>query len=314
MEVHNFYAGGRHDRAGNRRKDPRFAAAVTSDPRTVVLPMFGGRVLVRHDPAGRYGLASPRLSDHPDVASRLGRDGTADALDWALLGLIDGVAHLAVDLGEGEADDPSPSAWTADGAVFEETRRIATRIDGGEAALVAQARGLINWRRATRFCARCGAPGTAVECGHVVRCDRCGTNHFPRTDPAVIMLIRCGERALLARNARYPAGRMFSTLAGFVEPGESLEEAVAREVLEECGVVARNVTYHSSQPWPFPGSIMLGFTADAADEAVTIDDDEILEARYFTRDEIRGRAALGLDLPPRTSIARRLIDDWIEAE
>ncbi|HTZ70160.1 MAG TPA: NAD(+) diphosphatase, partial [Acetobacteraceae bacterium] len=134
--------------------------------------------------------------------------------------------------------------------------------------------------------------------------------HFPRTDPAVIMLVTDGERALLGQPAAFRQMRVFTTLAGFVEPGESLEEAVAREVFEETGVRAVRVRYHSSQPWPFPGSIMLGFHADAATAEITIDPDELLDARWFTRDELR--APDGFVLPPNFSIARRLIDEWLD--
>jgi NAD+ diphosphatase len=152
-----------------------------------------------------------------------------------------------------------------------------------------------------------------------MRCTNCDTPHFPRTDPAVIMLVTHrdadgSERALLARNARFVERRVFSTLAGFVEPGESLEETVVREVAEECGVRVTRVRYHSSQPWPFPASIMLGFVAETADATITIDGTEIVEAGFFTRAEIRAHDQHGFALPPRMSIARRLIEDWCGEE
>ena len=146
------------------------------------------------------------------------------------------------------------------------------------------------------------------------RCSRegCATEHFPRTDPAIIVLVATGRLCLLGRQARWPAG-MFSTLAGFVEPGESLEEAVAREVFEESGVRVGRVHYHSSQPWPFPASIMLGFYAEATTEAITIDPGELVDAKWFTRDQLRNPRDHGFLLPRGDSIASRLIADWIAA-
>ena len=141
-------------------------------------------------------------------------------------------------------------------------------------------------------------------------CTVCGAQHFPRTDPAVIMLVHRGDRVLLGHSARFPKATMYSTLAGFVEPGESLEEAVAREVLEESSVQVGAVRYHSSQPWPFPASIMLGFYARAVTEDIVIDLAELTDARWFTRAEVRDCDAHGFMLPGGDSIARRLIDDW----
>ena len=146
-----------------------------------------------------------------------------------------------------------------------------------------------------------------------MRCTHCGAEHFPRTDPAVIMLVVRGERALLGHSHRFPRLNMYSTLAGFVEPGETLEEAVAREVWEETGVRVGRVFYHSSQPWPFPASIMLGFYAEGLSEEIRIDPQELRDARWFTREEIRNHKDLGFALPRGDSIARRLIEDWLAA-
>jgi NAD+ diphosphatase len=145
-------------------------------------------------------------------------------------------------------------------------------------------------------------------------CTACETQHFPRTDPAVIMLVHHGDRALLGHSQRFPSSTMYSTLAGFVEPGESLEEAVTREVYEESGIRVGRVQYHSSQPWPFPASIMLGFYAQALTEEINIDPNELRDARWFTRQEMRHHTQHGFNLPRPDSIARRLIEDWIAAE
>jgi len=190
-----------------------------------------------------------------------------------------------------------------------EAGALMTQEDGG---LVAYAAAIINWHRRHRFCANCGNPTHVGEAGHVRECPRCGAIHHPRTDPVVIMVVHDGERALLGRQQQWPEGR-YSALAGFVEPGESLEEAVAREVLEESGIVVGDVLYRSSQPWPFPTSLMLGFHATYAGGEAIIGDSELQDVRWFTREELTEIAAGGTDfhLPPPLAIARRLIDEWL---
>jgi NAD+ diphosphatase len=170
------------------------------------------------------------------------------------------------------------------------------------------------WHERHRFCGVCGQPTRSVDGGHRRLCtnEACKAEQFPRSDPAVIMLIEHEGRCLLARGPRFPAN-FVSVLAGFVEPGESLEDTVAREVFEECGVRVADIAYASSQPWPFPSSLMLGFRARALDTTLTLDPNEILEAAWYTRDEVRALAGDGpMRIPPRFSISRRLIDDWTE--
>jgi NAD+ diphosphatase len=190
-------------------------------------------------------------------------------------------------------------------------RLVATLLPADEAGLLGYARAMIFWRRQNRFCGVCGASTTAARGGHVLVCTNpaCRHEHFPRTDPAIIVLISDGERALLGRQAAWPAGR-YSTIAGFVEPGESLEDAVAREVFEETGVQVDLIEYHSSQPWPFPSSLMLGFTAHAVTTEVRLHDQELEDARWFTRAEL---AAGYPKIPPNISISFRLIEDWFDA-
>jgi NAD+ diphosphatase len=183
----------------------------------------------------------------------------------------------------------------------------------GEGSLLAYARGLIYWHGRHRFCGVCGSPTLAFEGGHVRRCTNpaCGSSHFPRTDPAVIMLVTDGDRALVGRQAVWPKG-MHSTLAGFVEPGESLEAAVAREVFEEAGIEVDQVRYHSSQPWPFPCSIMLGFYARARTTEIKLDQLELEDARWVERDWLLAHQDdEDFRLPRLDSIARRLIEDWL---
>jgi NAD+ diphosphatase len=291
----NALAGSLLDRVGTRRRDQAWVEDLLHDPRSRFLPVWRSKNLISGLDAG-----SP-------AAVLLGTSGIARHLAdsaWALLGTLDGRAIFAIDLSPLDAPLPPET----DGR-FEDLRRIGGSVPAQDAAMLAHARGMMHWRRRHRFCGVCGAACLVGSAGHVMLCQGCGAHHFPRTDPAVIMLVTRGERVLLGQPTAFRTYRVFTTLAGFVEPGESLEEAVAREVFEETGVGVANVRYRSSQPWPFPSSIMLGFRADALDEAITIDPHEIADARWFTRQDLR--EADGFVLPPDFSIARRLIDDWI---
>lgn len=199
-------------------------------------------------------------------------------------------------------------------------REVGALLDDHDAGLLVHAVGLVNWHQYHRHCPRCGAPTEAVRGGSVRRCSADGTEHFPRTDPAVIMLVHDGaDRCVLGRQAIWPAGR-FSTLAGFVEPGESAEQAVVRECAEEAGLVVDDLRYVDSQPWPFPSSLMLGFTARCDPGAVPVPvDGELEQARWFTRDELRSAGSWGapsgaVQLPSSVSIAWLLITGWLRQE
>jgi len=211
---------------------------------------------------------------------------------------------------------PAKRGTPTTGGAFADLRSIGPALARREGALLAYARGLSHWHNRHGFCGVCGAATTTSAGGHVRVCtsEPCKAEHFPRTDPAVIMLVTHGDRCLLPRSTRWPTIPMHSTLAGFVEPGESLEDAVAREVKEEVGVDVVDVRYHSSQPWPFPASIMLGFTAEARDTTITLDDEEIVSANWFDRDFLRREHHPDeFRLPRADSIARRLIQDWVDA-
>jgi NAD+ diphosphatase len=203
-------------------------------------------------------------------------------------------------------------------------RQAAAVLSREEGGLVAYAAALLNWHRRHRFCSACGRPSDVVEAGLTRLCPNCGAEHHPRTDPVVIMLVTDGDRLLLGRQASWPSGR-YSALAGFVEPGEALEEAVAREVREEAGVIVGRPRYVASQPWPFPASLMLGFTAPYESGEAEIRDDELQDVRWFERAELEEAAGAPdkddwgtpgdpggpLRLPPSLAIARRLIDGWL---
>ena len=195
------------------------------------------------------------------------------------------------------------------GTVAKNLRDVGHLLGDRDAGLLVHAVGLANWHATHTHCPRCGAPTRSARGGAIRVCEADGSEHFPRTDPAMIVLVHDGgDRCLLGRQAIWPAGR-YSTLAGFVEPGESAEQAVVREVLEETGVAVREVTYSSSQPWPFPASLMLGFSARADADAVPIaTDGELEDARWFHRDELRDGSAM---LPTPVSIAYKLITDWV---
>jgi len=194
-------------------------------------------------------------------------------------------------------------------------REAASELPAGEAALAAYAASLLSWHRRHRFCASCGAPTQPADGGHERECAACGAHHFPRTDPVVIVRVSDGPRLLLGRQPSWAPGR-FSILAGFVEPGETLEEAVRREVLEESSVEVGEVSYVASQPWPFPSSLMIGFDAVATGGEPRPGDGELCDVRWFDRAEVEAAAAgrSELQLPPAYSISRRLIDAWLDDE
>jgi NAD+ diphosphatase len=275
----NAFAGAELDRVAERRHD----GAWLRDPGARAVLTVEGRLAVD-------GEGAP-LAVRLDAVEPL--VGTAPVL----LGERDGAPVAAV---EG-AVPPAGSRLAA-------LRELAPVLGREEAAVAAYAVAMGNWHRRHRFCANCGAPSVPAESGHVRRCGACGAEHFPRTDPVVIMLVIDDERdrVLLGRQAAWTAGR-YSCLAGFVEPGESLEEAVAREVFEEADVRVDTVAYRSSQPWPFPSSLMLGFTCRYAGGEPLARDGELEDLRWFRRDELAPA-----NLPPPHAIARRLIDDWVE--
>ena len=312
------FAGAGLDRAGERRSDGEWVAERRADPasRAVVITREGVAVTG----AGDFVSGAPTWNEarggSPDARlTRIGGQilfsssqvsaGKQDLTPAVLLGLEpDGSALFAV------AMDTVP-----EGATAMNLRDAATLLPAHEAGIASYATAVLTWHRTHPHCARCGHPTDMGEAGFVRTCPSCGAQHHPRTDPVVIMLVTRGDEVLLGRQPSWPAGR-YSALAGFVEPGESLEEAVAREVLEEAGVTVSSPRYVGSQPWPFPASLMLGFIAEHAGGEPVIGDAELEDVRWFTRDEIRtaatGEGAIGL--PPPLAIARTLIDTWLRGQ
>ncbi|MSO65319.1 MAG: NAD(+) diphosphatase [Alphaproteobacteria bacterium] len=320
--VGNTFAGSHLDRAAHHRSDPVWLAARRRVPATRFLLLWHLKAAVRSDTLGtRLAWVS---------ADDVGKFGLIDA-PTIFLGLDRDDAYFAIDasvLAPVTAEPPSLS----DRLAFEEARALAPRVPRGEAAIVAQARAVLDWHARHRFCSVCGAPSLAHDAGYVRRCTSttCGAQNFPRTDPVVIMLVAHGETCLLGRQKRFPTG-MYSTLAGFIEPGESIEEAVRREVFEEAGVRVGAVRYHSSQPWPYPSSLMIGCLAEAASTEITVDDSEIEHACWVDRATVRtaieritraaadpfskpgsveGVGSIGLIVPAPMAIAHQLLRWW----
>ena len=294
----NVYAGGL-DRAAHRRNDAAWLAAELERADTRFVPVWQSRNLVLDaDGMAPRAVLIERAQFVPDG-------------DVVLLGLGGEHAYFAVDLSH--RDEPLACLPAPPGSEFVDLRRVGSLLRGNESSLLAYARGMVYWHQRHRHCAVCGSPTLMADAGHMRRCvdAACNATHFPRTDPAVIMLVTDGSHCLLGRQLTWPPG-MHSTLAGFVEPGESLEEAVAREVREETGIAVSDIVYHSSQPWPFPSSLMLGFTARATTHELRLDGSELEHAAWYERDWIVAHADDDeFRLPRKDSVARRLIEDWL---
>ena len=291
MASENLFAGAYLDRRAEARLRDDWLQQARSDSGTLYIVMRQAAALVAAGDASRIAFLP---GSDPRVAS------TTDPDRLLLLGWYQERRCVLVDLEPGLAVEQP-------GETFTELRPLASELPASEAGLLAYARALHLWRANHRFCSRCGTPNIGTRAGHARHCPRCDREEFPRIDPAVIVLVHDGDRALLGRQASWQPGR-YSTIAGFVEPGEALEDAVRREVREETGVATQAITYHSSQPWPFPASLMLGFTALASHIDPVLHDGELEDARWFTREEIHTGS---ITLPPKEAISRRLIDHWL---
>lgn len=297
------FSGNPLDRAQHERRDAAWLAEQLASPRSRFLPFWKLSVLSDES-------ESPALL-WLDAGVRRYLDDSAPPL---LLGMHDGVAHFAVDLSA--LEDPIATIGL-EGARFAEARGLALRLPPGDAGILAHGRSLVDWHHRHRFCGVCGAPTSLREGGASRQCDACEANHFPRTDPVVIMVVWRGERCVLGRRATGPYNR-HSCLAGYIDQGETIEEAVRREVKEEVGLDVDEVTYHSSQPWPFPSTLMIGCFAHATSDDIHVDEDEIDEARWFSRDELRAAIDapgphLGFAVPERIAIAHHLIRAWVDS-
>jgi len=298
----NTFAGNPLDRASALRGDRVALAELAAAPGARAMAMWNGRPLTAEAAGGvRLAWLSPRLAHELALGDER----------MLFLGLEDGAAVFAVDL-EGVAD---PTDGPLEGlGRFSVLRDVAAQLTAGEAGIAATAKAVFEWRRRHGFCSACGQPTLVVEGGWKRVCEACRAEHFPRTDPVVIMLPTFGERCLLGRQRAWPAG-MLSALAGFLEPGETIEEACAREVREEAGLTVTAVRYHACQPWPYPTSLMFGLFAQVSDEQAQPDQTELEAVTWFTRTETRAllRGEIeGVWAPKPLAISHQLIKAWAE--
>ena len=292
MSDHNVFAGAFVDRSGHRRKDPRWLEKALKSPESRFVPVWGDKCLARGEPLRAV------LLERADVA------GYLESREPIFLGLWRGQPTFALRI------DDSPDAPFTGMGEFCDLRYLGSALPVDEANLVAHARALVLWHGLQKHCGVCGALSRVESGGNTRVCsnEACRVQIFPRVDPAIIVLVSHGDHCLLGRQASWPEDR-YSTIAGFVEPGESLEDAVRREVAEETNIGIGAVSYHSSQPWPFPSSLMLGFTAQAVSREIQLNDGELEDAQWFSREDLRSGFP---KLPYRLSIARRLIENWLE--
>lgn len=294
----NFFARSPLDRAGHHRRDAAWLSAALDAAETVIIPFHQARPFVTEEgdrvAAGWLGAhARTRIADANATLLFLGLDAQ-------------NAAHFAIDIA-----DPAPLAELGR---FDDLRALGPRLARDDLAILGCAKSIFEWHARHKFCANCGGPSAVVEAGWKRECTACKAEHFPRFDPVVIMVPTFGDKCLLGRQKMWPRG-MYSALAGFVEPGEAIEEAVARETLEEAGLKVREVTLHSSQPWPFPHSLMMGALAEVEDDRETVDESELEACRWFTREEARALIAskhADAFAPPPFAIAHQILKTWTE--
>ena len=294
MQNYNVFAGAFVDRSGERRKDPEWLARAARSKECRFVPVWGDKCLVGGEPLRSVLLTRQQADQYIDDDHLI------------FLGLFRDQPAFAFSI---DSDSHPPYAELGE---FQDLRFLGTALSPEEANLAAHARALVLWHASQMFCGVCGSSARPGSGGNTRICmnAECGREVFPRVDPAIIVLVSQGDRCLLGRQPTWPEGR-YSTIAGFTEPGESLEDAVRREVYEETNIRVGDIRYHSSQPWPFPAALMLGFVARAVSDDIRLNDGELEDARWFTRKELRSGFP---KLPFRISIARRLVDYWIDLE
>jgi NAD+ diphosphatase len=297
------FAGNPFDRCDAQRRNQQWLDAQAANPQSRFLPLWQLNVLIHDESVPCLGWLHPIEMKHLKI-------------DMApiFLGVLDGVAHFALDvspLGDPRHELNLDETWR-----FEEARSAATQLSLPESGILAQSRSQLDWHRRHQFCSVCGERTTPSRGGHVRQCPACKAEHFPRTDPVAIMVVCDGDRCLLGQTrGRLSRTSTYSALAGFMDQGESIEEAVRREVKEEAGIEVGEVRYHSSQPWPFPSSLMIGCHAQALTTDIQMDNEEMTDVQWFSRDDVlaalRGEHPL-LRVPAPIAIAHHLIKAWAE--
>jgi len=303
------FSGNPLDRAGDRRADPAWLAGRREAPEARFLLLWRGQPLLEGE-AGEENTSLAFVGS--GTVAALG----AAAEETVFLGLDGETPIFARDVSALDEPLAALAPGLKGSGHFRDARECLPLLAAPQLAILAQAKALIDWHARHPFCSRCGAKTEAADSGYRRRCGACGTDHFPRTDPCVIMLVVKEGACLLARNKRFGVAHTYSTLAGFMEPGESIEDAVRREVFEEAGIETGAVRYFGTQPWPFPASLMIGCYAEAATHDIRIDGNEIIAARWLERAIVR-RLIAGEDfedvkLPRRQAIAYHLIRNWAE--
>lgn len=303
------FAGNPLNRASEKRTDSSWIESKRHDPSSLVLPIWRLEPFLlgseKSDTSAELGLL------HPGIADSL----ASESAPCIFLGLDGEVAVFALDVSE--AGDPATDGPLAKLGYFRDARVAAQMVSIKDAAIIAQAKAMIDWHQRHGFCPRCGASTKIMDAGYRRLCGKCSAEHFPRVDPVVIMLATDGDACLVGRGKLFPPG-MFSALAGFIEPGETVEEAVRRELMEEASVKVGDVTYYATQPWPFPSSLMIGCFAKAISRDVKADGNEIAEVRWVersvARELITGKQVDGIRVPPPIAIAHHLIKTWALGE
>ena len=295
MKSSNYFSIDKMNRMSEFRTNPEYIKELLESPDSLFIPVFNQKNLIKLEPEMRAVFIK-----YKDIKNSLNSD-------TIFLGKYEDNYYFALDIKE-ETNFNNNKAFK-----FDELRKVAPLLNAKEAALLAYAKGMMYWKERIKFCGKCGHETVLEDSGHKAVCPNCSSLFFPHTDPAIIVIVTYQEKCLLARQAAWPPKR-YSVVAGFVEPGESVENAVSREVYEEAGLILKNIEYHSSQPWPFPGSIMLGFTAEAESNSIILHDKELEDAGWFSREEIIEKIKLEeLKLSPGISISYRLIEDWFDS-
>ena len=306
--IQPFYASSAINRHGDFRNNEKFLNTIITEKDTKFIPFYNGKNLFIEINENINSVILNKFQLHDFFPNGIG--GTI------FLGVANDFNYVGIDL---SSPNKKFDCWLKENNIIvDDLRKYGPILDDIEASFLALSNGMFYWHNTHKFCGSCGFQNFSTEGGFVMKCsnDKCGKSHFPRTDPAIITLISFQDKVLLGRSPRFP-NSMYSTLAGFVEPGESLEQALEREVFEEVGIKVKNIKYFNSQPWPFPASLMLGFFAEAINDQMTIDYDEIEDAQWFSINELKSlqhpSIRGGFKLPRVDSIARRLVDTWINS-
>ena len=302
-----FYASSAINRHGNYRNNEKILNEIIIEKGTKFIPFYNGKNLFTEISNNIKPVILDRIQMHDFFPNGIG--------NTIFLGVANTLNYVGVDL---SPPNQKFDNWLKENnIIIDDLRKYGPILDDIEASFLALSNGMFFWQNTHKFCGSCGFQNFSTEGGFVMKCSnyKCSKSHFPRTDPAIITLISFQDKVLLGRSPRFPKS-MYSTLAGFVEPGESLEQALEREVFEEVGIKVKNIKYFNSQPWPFPASLMLGFFAEAVNDEMTIDYDEIEDANWFSINELKSLEHPsingGFKLPRVDSIARRLVETWIK--